>query len=124
MIDVVTYAVVAIAIGCALWAFAMAVRNQVPRESMVIAAGVVEAAVLIAIVVAVVMLVGPGPDQPIETGAFVGYLVVTPLVVPVALVWALAEKSRWSTTVFGIAALVVPVLIVRLDQVWNGGLGG
>jgi hypothetical protein len=124
VIDVVTYAVVALAIACALWAFALAIGNKAPREHMVIVAGVVEAAVLIAVVVSIVMLVGPGPDQSIETGAFVGYLVVTPLVLPVGLFWALAEKSRWGTVVLGIAALVVPVLMVRLDQVWNGGIGG
>lgn len=124
MIDVITYAVIGLAVACALWAFALAILNRAPREHMVIAAGVVEAATLIALVVAIIMLVGPGPDQPIETGTFVGYLVVTPLVMPVGLFLALAEKSRWGTVLFGIAALVIPVLILRLDQVWNGGIGG
>lgn len=124
MIDLVTYTVIVLAVACALWAFALAILDRAPREHMVIAAGVVEAAVLVAVVVSVVMLVGPGPDQPIENGTFIGYLVVTPLVMPVGLFWALAEKSRWGTTVLGIAALVIPVLMLRLDQVWNGGIGG
>ena len=124
MIDVVTYPAIGIAVAGALWALGMAIVNRQPRETMVIAAGVVEAAVVIVVLVAIVMLIGPGPEQPIQTGAFIGYLVVTPMIMPVGLVWALAEKSRWGTVVLGIATLVIPVMVVRLDQIWNGGIGG
>lgn len=124
MIDVVTYGAIAIAVACALWAFVMAIANRQPRELMVIAAGVVEAAVVIVALVGIVMMIGPGPDQTIQTGTFIGYMVVTPMIMPVGLVWALAEKSRWGTVVLGISALVIPVMVIRLDQVWNGGIGG
>lgn len=122
MVDVVAYAVIAAALIYAAWALVAVVRDQPPREAFVIGAGVVELLVLVQVVVAVVMMIVDG--GPPETATFVGYLVVTPLVLPLGLFWALAEKSRWGTSVLVAAALVVPVLVVRLQQVWDGGVGG
>jgi hypothetical protein len=54
---------------------------------------------------------------------FIAYLVVSLLVLPLGLFWALAEKSRWGTAVLLVAALAVPVVVVRLQQLWDG-VGG
>lgn len=122
MIDAIAYVVIAAALAFAAWALYAVVRNQVPREPHVIGAGVVEVLILVQTVVAVVLLIAQG--GPAETATFVGYLVVTPFILPIGLFWALAEKSRWGTAVLVVAALTVPVLVVRLQQVWEGGVGG
>jgi hypothetical protein len=42
------------------------------------------------------------------------------VIVPVAALWALAERSRWGPGVLVIGCLAVPVMILRLGQVWHG----
>lgn len=117
MIDVVVWVVMAAALAFAAWSLYAVARNQPPREPHVIGAGVVEALVLIQTVIAIVMLVAS--DTEVDTATFVGYLIVTPMVLPAALFWALAEKSRWGTTVLAVGAATVAVLVLRLQQVWE-----
>lgn len=121
MIDVIAYVVIAAALAYAVWCLYAIVRNQVPHEPHVLGAGAVEAALLVQFMVALVMLAVRGaPDQ---LGVYVAYLVVSLLVLPLGLFWALAEKSRWGTAVLFVAALVIPVVVVRLQQLWEG-VGG
>jgi hypothetical protein len=35
------------------------------------------------------------------------------------VVWALGERSRAGTAVLVVAGIVVPVLVLRLDQIWT-----
>lgn len=121
MIDVVAYVVIAAALAYAAWCLYAVVRNQSPREPHVIGAGVVEVLLLVQLVVVLVMLAVHGaPDQ---LGVFIAYLVVSLVVLPVGLFWALAEKSRWGTGVLMVAVLSVPVVVVRLQQLWEGAGG-
>ena len=46
----------------------------------------------------------------------------TLLFVPVAAVWALGERSRAGTAGLIVLGLVVPVLILRLEQIWTPGV--
>lgn len=121
MIDLVAYVVIAAALAYAAWCLYALVRNQVPREPHVIGAGVVELLLLVQLVVVIVMLVVDG--APDELGVFIAYLVVSLLVVPLGLLWALAEKSRWGTGVLFVATLAVPVIVVRLQQIWENTSG-
>lgn len=57
-------------------------------------------------------------DRELNGLVFAGYLIATMLFLPVATVWALGERSRGGTAVLVLGALVVPVLIVRTQQVW------
>jgi hypothetical protein len=61
-----------------------------------------------------------GERAAVDTLEFFGYLIVA-LMVPVgAAIWALVERSRWSTVVLGAAALTVAVMLVRMQQLWTG----
>jgi hypothetical protein len=59
-------------------------------------------------------------DRTIETATFVGYLVTTVLVPPIAGFWALLERTRWGPVVMVVGCLTIPVLIIRLGQLWDG----
>lgn len=118
MVDPVAYAVIVAALAYAAWCLYAMVRGQVPREPHVIGAGVVELLLLVQLVLALVMLAVQG--APAQLGVFIAYLVVVMLVLPIGLFWALAEKSRWGTGVLVIAALAIPVIVVRLQQLWEG----
>ena len=50
-----------------------------------------------------------------------GYLIGCVIIPPLAVVWALAERSRYGPAVILVAYLVMPVLEIRLLQIWNPG---
>lgn len=60
-----------------------------------------------------------GGDRPDDQGAFVGYLVVSALLLPAGLVWSFEEKSRYGTLVLAAVCAVVAVLQVRLQSLWD-----
>lgn len=121
MLDVVAYVVIAASLAYAVWCLYAVARNQIPREPHVIGAGTVEMLLLVQLIIALILLAVEGaPDQ---LGVFIAYLVVSLLVLPLGLFWALAEKSRWGTAVLMVAALSVPVIVVRLQQLWEGAGG-
>jgi hypothetical protein len=35
------------------------------------------------------------------------------------VLWALEERTRWSSVVLAIAAVTVAVIVVRMDVVWD-----
>ena len=119
MITVINYAVIVASLAYAAWALVAVVRGRQPREPYVIGAGVVELLILLQVVVAIVMMFVDG--APNELATVIGYLLMVVIVLPLGLFWALAEKTRWGSAVLVIAALVIPVLVVRLDQLWSAG---
>jgi H+/gluconate symporter-like permease len=51
---------------------------------------------------------------------FVSYLVTLVVIPPAAVLWGIAEKSRWGTGVVVVAMLTVAALSVRLLGIWKG----
>ena len=51
---------------------------------------------------------------------FVSYLFTVVVIPPAAVLWGIAEKSRWGTGVVVVAMLTVAVLCVRLLDIWKG----
>ncbi len=47
------------------------------------------------------------------------YLVSAVLLPPAGVVWALVERSRWSTVIMGVAALAVAVMVWRMQVIWT-----
>ncbi|MGH3374827.1 MAG: hypothetical protein ACRDP6_08810 [Actinoallomurus sp.] len=83
------------------------------------AAAVGEAGLLVQLVWAVVRLAG-GARPEGGMAIFIGYLAGSLLILPVAAAWGLGERSRWGPGVVAVGFLVMAVLIVRMQQVWNG----
>ena len=84
------------------------------------------ALVLIVLIAQVVMgIVAPLAGNP-PTGSlleFWVYLVSAVLLPPAAVLWALIERSRWSTVVMGVAALAVAVMVWRMQVIWTLQIG-
>ena len=59
-------------------------------------------------------------DRDLAAITFVGYLLTAVLVPPVAVLWGIADKSRWGTAVVVVAMVTVAALEVRLVQLWGG----
>ena len=60
---------------------------------------------------------GTAPADPI---VFLSYLVVVLAAGPATVWWGAGEPGRWGTGVVAVAGLVIPVLLVRLQQDWTG----
>lgn len=60
-----------------------------------------------------------GGARPAEPVVFVSYLATVVLLPPACAVWGLMDRSRWGPAVIAVACLVLPVLMVRLEQLWG-----
>jgi hypothetical protein len=76
-------------------------------------------------IVLVALLVGGSialaqTSRDVDGVLFVSYLVTMVVIPPAAVVWGIAEKSRWGTGVVVVAMLSVSVLAIRLLGIWKG----
>lgn len=99
------------------WCFVAVARDRWIDVTHLVGLAVVEALVLVQTVLAVVALVGG--DRPVEFATFVGYLVVSLIMLPLAVALAFMERTRWGAVIVGAGAVVVAVLTLRLEQVWT-----
>lgn len=112
-----------VALAAALWAVVLMIAGRpvlVDRWYGLVALGVVgllELGLLAQAVGGVVAVVVT--ERELDGVSFVGYLWGLVLVVPLAVYWALAERTRWGPGVLMIGCLTVPVMIVRLRQIWE-----
>jgi hypothetical protein len=67
------------------------------------------------ITIGVLVSGGKTTGDPIE---FFGYLLTALIVAGAASVWALAERSKFSTMILGAANLTVAIMFYRMWQIW------
>ncbi|MFC0530671.1 hypothetical protein [Phytohabitans kaempferiae] len=117
MNDTLGVIVIVAALGVAAWCLIAAVRDKPPATSHFVGIAVVEATALLLTVVAVAAMIGG--DRPAEVGTFVGYLFTFLALPPVAAVLARLEPTRWGSVILAVACFVMPVLVARLQQIWE-----
>jgi hypothetical protein len=98
------------------WCLVAVSRDRYVGRAELAALAVLELAVLVQTVIAVVALARG--DRPVELVTFIGYLVFTALFLPGAVGLSLLERTRWGSTVAAGGAFVTAVLVLRLTQVW------
>jgi hypothetical protein len=59
-----------------------------------------------------------GDHEGVSVATYVGYLVGALVIVPLAAAWAWAERTRSGTGVLLVGIVVLPVLFVRLHDIW------
>lgn len=90
-----------------------------PRGSLIILLLTVEIGLVVQLAVSTGIVIA-GQQAATSTVEFFGYLLVALLIPPGAVVWALAEPTRWSTVVLGFSSLTIAVMLVRMNQIWTG----
>jgi hypothetical protein len=67
-----------------------------------------------------ISIVLPATGSPPDGNAleFGVYAVSVLLVPPAAIVWALVDRTKWSTVVLGAGAFTVAVMVYRMYQIW------
>lgn len=118
MLSVLSIVIFVAVAAMALTAGFYLLRNWLLDDRLLAVAGVLELGLLVQLGVGLAQVAGT--DRDIERALFVGYLFGVIVVPPAAAFLALKEKSRWGMGVLIVGALVVTVLMARLQQVWNG----
>jgi hypothetical protein len=111
-------AVIVAGLLAAAWCLVTTLRRRAIGLAELAAMAVVEALVIAQVAVSVWHLATGG--RPRELPTFIGYLAAILIVLPIAGLLARLEPTRWGSLVATVGCLVVPVLIVRLNQVWHG----
>ena len=117
MIGPLAVAVAGLAVLLALAAGVLAALDRRPGKPLLQGLLLLQLLLLVQAALAVVRLLGG--TSPDASGAFVGYLVVSVLLVPAGAVWSLDEDSRYGTLVLAVVCLVVAVLQERLASIWS-----
>jgi hypothetical protein len=104
------------ALVVAIWLVVLIVLDRVPGDAVFGALVVLEVGVVVQLVIGLVRVFGDHPG--VNVAAYVGYLVGALLVLPIGFLWSAGERTRSGTAVLLVAVLVVPVLSLRLHDLW------
>ena len=118
MNETVAYAVAISALLIAGLAAMHTARNQLFDNPLFYAITVLEI-VLIGLLIGGCIALGR-TSRDVDGVLFVSYLVTVVVIPPAAVLWGIAEKSRWGTGVVVVAMLSIAVLLIRLLGIWQG----
>ena len=108
-------------VSLAVCALATITRRH-PADSSIVSVAAVELFVLVyAVTAAVRQLSGTSLNGP--GWEFWGYVLTALLVPPIALAWAVTDKTRWSNLVLAVAGPTVVVMLHRMQYIWFGPWG-
>ncbi len=119
MIDLLFQIQLWVYFAAGLFALTLGLIGRLPSLISIGALAVTELGLLIQLVASIV-LVANGAQAKQDTFEFFGYLSVALLVPPAVALWALVERTKWSTVILGAGALTVAVMLVRMHQIWTG----
>ena len=94
-----------------------ALNKRINRWVLALVALLEVALLVLTLQLAMAWIGGNSPEQPV---VLLAYLLVVLAAAPGTVWWGAAEPGRWGTGVVCIAGLLIPVLVVRLQQVWTG----
>jgi hypothetical protein len=111
-------AIMVVALVLAAWAFGLVLANRLPGVPL-LAGGAVLVALLIGFLVGGLVQMA-GSHRHFARAEFVIYLFACVVIPPAAAAWGLGERSRAGTAVLACAFLIMPVMVIRVQQVWAG----
>jgi hypothetical protein len=111
-----TWTLVGLSLAAMVFAIVLAALDRRINWTLLGVLGVIEVALVAQLVVGIVQLAGTSRD--VSGPFFVGYLIGSLLVLPIGALWALAESSRWGAGALAVACLVIPVLELRMHEIW------
>lgn len=118
MILWLTIVQIVVAVAAGVFCLTAGFVGRRPSDFSVGALALVEALLVVQIVVAIVAPLTGNPP----TGDLLEYWVylVSAALLPIgAVLWALMERSRWSTVILGVAALAIAIMLWRMQVIWT-----
>jgi hypothetical protein len=113
-----TIAQIAVAVVAGVFCLVVGLIGRRPSDFTVGALALVEALLIVQVIAAIIAPLAGNPP----TGDLLEYWVylVSAVLLPVgAVLWALMERSRWSTVVLGVAALAIAIMLWRMQVIWS-----
>ncbi|WP_210508739.1 hypothetical protein [Naasia sp. SYSU D00057] len=109
---------IAIAVLAGVLAVAVGLAKKPPSDLTLGGAALVGVLLIAQVVVAIVAPLSGNPPtgNPYE---FWAYLISAVILPPVAILWALLERSNWSTVVVGVACLAIAIMLWRMYVIWT-----
>jgi hypothetical protein len=107
-----TTAATVLALLLAAWGLLAAALGRAPDRVQLIGTGLVTLSIIVLVVSVIPRW---DPEDPVT---FVGYTVTALLLPPAAWILARLEPTRYGSLIVGVAALIMPVLVLRMGQVW------
>ena len=101
----------------AIWLIVLIALDRLPGDTLYAALGLIEVGIVVQLVVGLVMVFG-GRHEGVNVAAYVGYLVGALIILPVAVLWSLGERTRAGTGVLLVGVIVIPALCLRLHDLW------
>jgi hypothetical protein len=117
VIEWFTWVQLAVAVVAGLLCIVLGLAGRRPADLTMGATALVGVLLVVQVVVA---LLAPafGNEPSGSLLEFWVYLVTAVLIPPLAILWGLVDRSRWSTVVLGVAVLAVAVMLYRMQQIW------
>ena len=117
MIEWFTWVQACIAVAAGLLAVVLGLAGKKPADLTMGATAFVGVLLVVQLVIAILSpLFGNTPTGNVLE--FYTYLVTAILIPPLAIIYGLVDRSRWSTVVLGVACFAVAVMVVRMNQIW------
>ena len=101
----------------AVWLVVLIVLDRLPNDYLYGALALLEVGLVAQLVIGLVMV--SGDHGGVNVAAYVGYLAGALVLLPVGFVWSLGERTRAGTGVLLVAVVVVPVVFLRLHDLWG-----
>ena len=109
---------IVIAVAAGLFAVIAGLLGRRPSDYTVGAIALVEVLLIVQVVMAIIAPFAGNPPSgdPLE---FWVYLISAALLPVGGVVWALLERSRWSTVILGVVAFAVAIMLWRMEVIWT-----
>ncbi|WP_175986051.1 hypothetical protein [Microbacterium tenebrionis] len=109
---------IVIAVTAGLFAVIAGLLGRRPSDYTVGALALVEVLLIVQVVMAIIAPFAGNPPSgdPLE---FWVYLISAALLPVGGVVWALLERSRWSTVILGVVAFAVAIMLWRMEVIWT-----
>ncbi|MFT4123195.1 MAG: hypothetical protein QM635_05110 [Microbacteriaceae bacterium] len=118
MIAGLALALIAVAVAAGGLCVILGLAGRPPDDISLGATALVELGLVLQLVVAVVApLVGNPPSGSLVE--FWAYLVTALVIPPLAVLWGLVDRVRWSTVIIGVADLAIAVMLWRMLVIWT-----
>lgn len=101
----------------AVWLVVLIVRDRLPDNRLYGALAIIEVGLIVELVIGLVRVFGDHGG--LNVAVYVGYLVGSLLVLPIAFLWSAGERTRSGTGVLLVGVIAVGVLFLRLHQLWE-----
>jgi len=101
----------------AIWLVVLIVLDRLPGDLVYGVLAVIEVGLVVQLVIGLTRVFGDHGD--LNVAAYVGYLVGSLLVLPIAFLWSVGERTRSGTAVLLVGVVAVAFLFLRLQQLWS-----